>query len=183
MKDYVGKIVFLESIKPDKSYYNGEYIVVKQSPNNLYCVKPVVGYGSHELKIMDLVGADAYTVLTEYEDDKLIMSVIEGNEKFAAEKNSTGRTWCEGVYIGAAEVARQLRNMMEKKKAEQMKMYPETMFVKPVKITYADWAAPLKPVICKRCHDEELLRKDAELLTEVIIRMIRHSHACAAPRE
>jgi hypothetical protein len=113
MKSYIGKIIFLEKCDPSKSNYGaGEYIVVEQSPNNLYCVKTQGGYDAHEMRAMPLVGVEAWKVVTEHDDPKFLKRFVADLRLFAVEKNTTGRSWIDSVYNGAARIADKLERLI-----------------------------------------------------------------------
>lgn len=105
-QNLIGKIVFVERNKPGDSYYNGEYIVAKQTPNNLYGVSPKPGYGGHELKTFPLIGEGAFSIISQHEDKKFVRETATELLRFSYPVGK--ERWIETVYSGARENARLL---------------------------------------------------------------------------
>jgi hypothetical protein len=114
MKDYKGKIVFLEKKDPSKSNYgSGEFIVLEQSPNNLYVLGVTGGYGSHSMETKPLVGADAFVVLTDHDDQAFVKRFVRDLRHFAdTPKRGEKVQWVESVYDGARRNAQKLEAML-----------------------------------------------------------------------
>ena len=119
MENYVGKIVFVENIgtgQNKSNYYNGEYIIVKQSPNNLYGVSTKGGYNSHELKTFSLIGDNAFNVLSVEENDNYIYRLYNDLKDFSEEgKTPEKRQWIEYVYTNCASNAKMILKAIEEK--------------------------------------------------------------------
>lgn len=105
-QNLIGKVVFVEKNKPGDSYYNGEYIVAKQTPNNLYGVSPKGGYGGHELRTLPLIGDGAFLVISQHEDKKFVREVATELLRFSYPVGKGN--WIESVYSGARDNARLL---------------------------------------------------------------------------
>lgn len=108
--NYEGMIVWVEKQDPKDNYYNGEYIVVKQSPNTLYAVSTKgTGYGAHELRQLPLVGEKPYTVISSKRDDKFVRDFADQMLAFSRE---TKRNWIDSVYTGAAANAKKIYDVL-----------------------------------------------------------------------
>lgn len=107
-KQYEGKFVFVESTDEKNTYHNGEYICVRQTPASIYCVKPTVGYGGHEIKPFALSGSSPYKVIQAWEDAKTVQRVADDLAAWADQIKDPffKKQWVESVYHGAAESAR-----------------------------------------------------------------------------
>lgn len=107
-----GKIVFIGG-----GYGSGEYIILRNSRNVLYCVKPVGGYDGHEVKTFNLLATepkDKYEILDSYDSPNLIRKTAEDLEYFSKSKERGEKpNWIESVYTGAATVARQLKDLAQ----------------------------------------------------------------------
>ncbi len=103
---YLGKLVFLESMDKKYSYYSGEYLCLQESPNALYCIKPVAGYGSHELKQFPLVGDGKYNIVSVADiDHNFLDGFIDDMCRFVTTPREK-RQWIGSVYEGAAQILR-----------------------------------------------------------------------------
>ncbi len=126
---YVGKLVFLESTDKDHRYRNGEYFCLRESPHILYCIKPVAGYDSHELKSFPLIGADKYDVISVEDVDRSFLDDLIGDmREFVATRED--RRWIESVYEGEAQVLK----MVEKLRPTKI-THEENINGKKVKVT------------------------------------------------
>lgn len=119
----VGKLVFLEGLDTDGkvSYYSGEYLVLRETANALYCVRPMSGYEGHEVKTFNLIGKSAFKVLSESKavETAMLSRLASEQEKFAKDVDSTNRKWCETVYAGAARNAIRMREIVSEQSAER----------------------------------------------------------------
>lgn len=113
---YEGKFVFLESIDVKNRYYSGEYLCVRATPATLYCVKPSVGYGGHEIKSFSLMGTEGYNVLESWEDKACAVRFATEQEAWAKQivNPDFKRNWIESVYSGAGEAARAVKRCFDK---------------------------------------------------------------------
>lgn len=117
-KQYEGKFVFLEAIKQDSKYHNGEYFCFRATPATLYCCKASVGYGGHEQRAMSLMGETGFTVIESWVDDKAAIEFANQQSEWAnavlSDPNAK-RAWIESVYSCAAEVARNVKRCLAQK--------------------------------------------------------------------
>lgn len=110
---YVGKVVYAERIEPTPKhtdYNDGEYIIIRESANEIHGVTTAGGVKSHELVALPLLGRRRYGLLSVMEDDELIEMVATEIEKFVSSGGGYG--YSERVYEGAAENASQLRKIL-----------------------------------------------------------------------
>jgi hypothetical protein len=101
-ESYIGKFVFLE--KADKTlsaYNNGEYLILRESPSNIYGISLVAGYGSHDLKCFSLIGKEAYDIISIKEDNKFLKKLADDMINFSKEKYKEPKQWVNSVYDGA----------------------------------------------------------------------------------
>lgn len=114
--DYIGKFVFLEIInngdKGISNYYNGEYLILNQSPNNLYGIKPVAGYGCHDLRCFPLVGVGAYQIISVKEDNKFLKKIAKEIFEFSQEINNEPKQWVSYVYGEAYKNAKRIYDIL-----------------------------------------------------------------------
>jgi hypothetical protein len=115
MENYIGKIVFVEEANTKSGgYRDGEYVIVNQSPNNLFGISTRGGLESHEIKALPLVGEKRYNIVSVSEDFEFLQAFVENLENFAKERNSPGKQWISSVYDGALSSARMIRRLLEK---------------------------------------------------------------------
>lgn len=118
--DYLGKVVFVERAQPTKdysAYYDGEYIVVRQTPNNLYGVPTgggMFGMFDNE-RALPLTGAQRYTVISADDAPETVRQIAEQARQFAAKVNEPNRQWQEHVYHRAAKTADTLEKLLKPK--------------------------------------------------------------------
>lgn len=117
MENYVGKIVFVEARgsyldghgrrRDASSYYNGEYLCVRQTPFNLYCAK--LAHRQHdtgEEKIFPLKGESYYEVIEATAPPAgFLKEHVRELREFAAEINASKKNWVDHVYTKAARMA------------------------------------------------------------------------------
>jgi hypothetical protein len=101
-QSYIGKFVFLEKVDNTQSTYgNGEYLILRESPSNLYGITLVAGYGSHDLKCLPLIGKEAYEVIRVSKDNKFLKKLADDIINFHGEKYKIPKHWMDSVYDGA----------------------------------------------------------------------------------
>jgi len=114
-RNLVGVFVILEQSNPDvnhSTYNNGEYLILQQTPNTLYGVKPMVGYEGTLLKPFTLHGQHAYTVFNPCVNVEMLRRFAEGMEAFSIPPAKP--SWNSSVYEAAARVADLARNALKK---------------------------------------------------------------------
>ncbi len=112
---YVGKFVFLQRVfdpsENGHSYYNdGEYLIIRETPNVLYGVKPKVGYDFKDLRSFPLVGSQRFEVISCHESKRDVLDLATANLEWAAEALKPGgkRIWIESVYTDCQDIAKSL---------------------------------------------------------------------------
>lgn len=136
-KEYVGKFCFLErlSTSGDVEYGSGEYLVVDESPNVLYCIKPVGGYEGHELRSFPMVGQKKWTVVNTYRDKdraRILAKELLAFSDWKAAGHSKPN-WIESVYSGAKNNADRIMKAI----CEPFTV-TQGIGIKDITITYAD---------------------------------------------
>lgn len=113
-KKYIGQFCFMEqSLKTGSTYDNGEYFITEASPNCLYGIKPVGGYGAHESRAFPVVGEKPWTVISTYRDDERALRAATEMEYFADyKKRGEKSNWIEYVYEGARSNAAKIRRLV-----------------------------------------------------------------------
>lgn len=116
-ENYVGKFVFVEAKNPKDSYYNGEYFCTRRTPSTLYCVKPVVGYGGHEIKQIQLIGKNAYSIIESWADDAAAVDAANAMIAWGrrVEDPDYKKQWVEYVYSNVIENAKAILRVIGKK--------------------------------------------------------------------
>lgn len=116
-ENYAGKFVFVEAKDPKDSYYNGEYFCTRQTPSTLYCVKPVVGYGGNEIKQIQLIGKNVYSIIESWADDAAAVDTANAMIAWGRqiEDPDYKKQWVEYVYSNVIENAKAILRVINKK--------------------------------------------------------------------
>lgn len=116
MENYIGKIVFVESAD---SYRNGEYVIVEQSPNNLFGISTKGGYESSKLETLPLVGDKPFKVVSANFDPAFVKRYAERVRRFATTPSRGEKLqWVEGVYTAALRNAELLEQQVVENEVE-----------------------------------------------------------------
>jgi len=114
-----GKLVFLERPNTDEDIkrggspvdmYSGEWLILRETPNCLYCVKPVGCYGCHDAKPFSLVGSRPWTLVSASDTD--LVSLCLDIESFIESGNKPSPQWMRSVYNGASSTLRRIREII-----------------------------------------------------------------------
>lgn len=94
------------------SYYDGEYFVLRETPNGIVCAKLDGGYGGHQTQSFS---RRLYDIADDGINVAHVNDWLEELEYFAsALKRGEELRWVQSVYTGAASVARQARKALTK---------------------------------------------------------------------
>lgn len=119
----VGKLVFIEQMGDDgkPSYYNGEYLAIRETQHVLYCIKPNAGYDGHEMRQFSLVGSKPAKIISESPsiDVPFLRNLAAEMDAFAAELKTPEKRWVDYVYTNNATHARRIREIIGEKASEQ----------------------------------------------------------------
>jgi hypothetical protein len=115
MENYVGHIVFVERANPNKNYgnyYNGEYIIFRQSPNNLYgySTKNPRAHNAGDERILEITGEGAYTIIAAKRDDDFVRRYAEDLLAFA--NSSDEKKWVDSVYTSARRAGEVIQSLL-----------------------------------------------------------------------
>lgn len=115
-QDYRGYVVFVEGRNKDgsPSYYNGEYVIVEQSPMSLFGVKCKSDvYDVHNLQTFPLDGAAPFTVVRAVRDDEFLRRFVKDAKHAASAKERGEKTsWSDSVYYSARRNAEKLEALL-----------------------------------------------------------------------
>lgn len=121
---YRGKFCWME--RPE-AYDSGEYYIIEESPNALYGIKPVCGYGGHELKSFPMHGAKMWTVVSSYSDEGRAIRLASELIAFDQDKGEKPN-WIGSVYAGCrAHGEKILRDMAPAVQAVEFATTVETL--------------------------------------------------------
>jgi hypothetical protein len=117
MENYVGKLVFVENTgAPNYNVTNGEYIVVEQSPNNLFGISTRGGAHSREIKTISLLN---FNVVSSRYDPKFIKEFAAGMRAFGEAPARGAKTeYVASVYSDILATVRYLDRIVKEDEVE-----------------------------------------------------------------
>lgn len=111
---YEGKFCFMEQIgEKASSYYNGEYLILRQTPYNIYGIKTAGGYDSHDMKVFSLYGGQEKWVVADFKTNvKAMRGLKERLETFYRE-SKVKKNWVESVYEDCRRHAERIGELLD----------------------------------------------------------------------
>ena len=111
--DYSGYFVFLENADGKSTYNNGEFFILRSTPNMLYGIKPTTGHDTREYTFPVCKDArQRYRVIDAYVDWDAAKSLYRRLLAFSNERLHP--SWVPSVYDAALNSARSIGRILEK---------------------------------------------------------------------
>lgn len=127
-----GDLVFLERPagatgddgKPLSNYNAGEYIVVRATCNNLYCVSLKSGYELAHQKAFPLVGRDRWEVVSVQQGRREVRDAISFCLRFEEERHAEKKQWLDYIYDQAQQTRLKLTEILRDRWGESAGVTP-----------------------------------------------------------